>query len=98
MGNHQQLQVRSWASDLRMAASVPFEWESGVWYTMKMRVDLESEGAVVRGKVWRREAPEPAAWTIEAPDPLPNRQGAPGLYGHSAAEIYYDDVVLRIDE
>ena len=98
MGNHQQLQVRSWASDLRMAASVPFEWESGVWYTMKMRVDLEPEGAVVRGKVWRREDPEPAAWTIEAPDPLPNRQGAPGLYGHSAAEIYYDDVVLRIDE
>ena len=98
MGNHQQLQVRSWASDLRMAASVPFAWESGVWYTMKMRVDLEPEGAVVRGKVWRRGDPEPAAWTIEAPDPLPNRQGAPGLYGHSAAEIYYDDVVLRIDE
>ena len=98
MGNHQQLQVRSWASDLRMAASVPFSWESGVWYTMKMRVDLESEGAAVRGKVWRRKDPEPAGWTIEAPDPLPNRQGAPGLYGHSAAEIYYDDVTLEIDD
>ena len=98
MGNHQQFQVRSWASDLRMAASVPFAWESGVWYTMKMGVDLEPEGAVVRGKVWRRGDPEPGDWTIEALDPLPNRQGAPGLYGHSAAEIYYDDVVLEIDE
>ncbi len=98
MGNHQQLQVRSWASDLRMAASVPFAWESGVWYTMKMRVDLGPEGAVVRGKVWPRREPEPAAWTIEAPDPLPNRQGAPGLYGYSAAEIYYDDIELEIHE
>ncbi len=92
MGNHQRLQVRSWAADLRMAKTVDFQWEMDVWYTLKMKVDIVGDKAVVRGKVWRREAAEPAEWTIEAEDPLPNREGSPGLYGYSAADIYYDNV------
>jgi hypothetical protein len=98
MGNHQQLQVRSWASDLRMAVSVPFAWDTDVWYTMKMRVDVETDRAIVLGKAWRRGEPEPETWSIEAEDPLPNRQGAPGIYGYSAAPIYYDNLRLEIDD
>ena len=92
MGNHQWLQVRSWASDLRMAKTVDFQWEPDVWYTMVMSVEVAGDRAVVRGKVWRRGEPEPEAWTITAEDPLPNREGSPGLYGYSPVEIYYDNL------
>ena len=92
LGNHQWLQIRSWSSDLRMAKSIDFTWEPDVWYTMKMRVDIEDDKAIVRGKVWRATDPEPEGWTITAEDPLPNRTGSPGLYGYSSAEIFYDNV------
>lgn len=91
-GAYQRLEVRSWSSDLRMVRRVPFEWEPDVWYTMKMRVDVEAGRAVVRGRVWKRGDAEPDAWTIEAEDPLPIREGSPGLYGYSPANIYYDNV------
>ena len=92
MGYHQQLQISTWAAELRMAKTVPFTWETGVWYTMKMAVQIDDEQAIVRGKVWPRDEQEPAEWSIEATDPLPNRTGSPGLYGYSPAEIYYDNL------
>ena len=92
MGRHQRLQIRSWASDLRMAKTIDFAWETDVWYTMKMRVEITDDKAVIRGKVWRTDEQEPAEWTITAEDPLPNREGSPGIYGYSATEIYYDNL------
>lgn len=92
IGNHQRLQVRSWASDLRMAKTVDFAWNVDTWYTMKLKVDQENGRAIVRGKVWERGRPEPEAWTIEAEDPLPFREGSPGLYGYSPTNVYYDNL------
>ena len=92
MGYHQQLQIRTWAAELRMAKTVPFAWETDIWYTMKMLVEIEGDTAHIRGKVWPRDEPEPARWSIQAVDPLPNRSGSPGLYGYSPAEIYYDNL------
>ncbi|HSF42294.1 MAG TPA: PQQ-binding-like beta-propeller repeat protein [Thermoanaerobaculia bacterium] len=97
MGAHQKIQLRSWSSDLRVEKSVPFPWEPGVWYTMKLRVDPQGDKALVRGKVWKRGEPEPAEWTITAEDPHPIRQGSPGLYGYSPAEIYYDNVKVTVN-
>jgi len=91
-GRHQRLQIRSWASDLRMAKTIDFAWEVDVWYTMKMMVEVLDDKAVIRGKVWRTGEPEPSEWTITAEDPLPNREGSPGIYGYSATEIYYDNL------
>ena len=91
-GNHQQLQVLSWRSDLRMAKWVKFKWEPNVWYTMKMTVDIVDGTAHVKGKVWAKDEPEPEEWTIIVEDPLPNREGSPGIYGYSPAEIYYDNL------
>ncbi|MYB02429.1 hypothetical protein F4X90_22540 [Candidatus Poribacteria bacterium] len=91
-GRHQRLQIRSWASDLRMAKTIDFEWETDVWYTMKMMVEVIEDKALIRGKVWRRGESEPAEWTITAEDPLPNREGSPGIYGYSATVIYYDNL------
>ncbi|HKH44088.1 MAG TPA: PQQ-binding-like beta-propeller repeat protein [Thermoanaerobaculia bacterium] len=92
MGNHQKIQIRGWESDLRLEKSVPFPWDPDVWYTMKFRVDQQGDKALLRGKVWRRGEPEPQEWTITAEDPQPVRQGSPGIYGYSAAEIYYDNL------
>ncbi len=91
-GRHQRLQIRSWASDLRMAKTIDFSWETDVWYTMKMMVETTESKAIIRGKVWRRGEPEPEAWTITAEDPLPNHTGSPGIYGYSPANIYYDNL------
>ncbi len=101
-GRHQRLQIRSWASDLRMAKTSDFPWETDVWYTMKMQVevvegrsDIPSANpakAIIRGKVWRTGEPEPEDWTLIAEDPRPNREGSPGIYGYSATEIYYDNL------
>lgn len=92
MGYHQQLQLRTWAAELRMATTVPFAWHPSVWYTVKMQVEVEGTVATIRGKVWPRDEPEPAEWSIQAVDPRPNRSGSPGLYGYSPAEIYYDNL------
>ena len=43
----------------------------------------KGDSAVVRGKVWPRDKPEPKEWTIEVTDPRPNREGSPGLYGYA---------------
>ena len=91
MGAHQQIQVRSWDSELRASKEVPFPWQPGTWYTMKAAVRGEG-GKAVRAKVWPRGQPEPEAWTLVAEDPLPIAQGSPGLYGYSPAPVYYDNV------
>jgi outer membrane protein assembly factor BamB len=93
MGVHQQLQIRTWTATLRMAQTVPFEWKANVWYTMKFRASVEDGQAVLRGKVWERDKPEPAEWLIEAKDPSPNVTGSPGLFGNSTnGEIFYDNL------
>ncbi|MEM8964623.1 MAG: PQQ-binding-like beta-propeller repeat protein [Acidobacteriota bacterium] len=93
-GVHQRIQVRSWASELRMKQDIPFEWESKVWYTGKLRVDYEGDKAIVRGKVWKQGDAEPADWTFEVEDPLPIRSGSPGLYTFAPLETYFDNIVV----
>jgi PQQ-like domain len=97
MGAHQKIQVRSWASDLRVEKSVPFPWDPDVWYTMKFRVDQQGGKSLVRGKVWKRGEPEPAEWTVTAEDPHPVRSGSPGLYGFSPVDIQYDNLKVTVN-
>lgn len=98
MGGHQKVQVRAWPSELRLEKSVDFKWDPDVWYTMKFRVDQQGDKSLLRGKVWPTGQPEPAEWTITAEDPRPVRQGSPGIYGYSAAEIYYDNLKVTVNE
>ena len=93
MGASQQLQIRTWTPQLRMARTVPFEWKPDVWYHMKFRAANENGKAVLRGKVWPRGEPEPEAWTVEAIDLSPNTHGSPGLFGNAKdAEIFLDNI------
>ncbi len=98
MGNHQRLEIRSWASALRMVERTEFAWQPNVWYRMKLRVDTDDERALIRGKVWPRSEPEPADWQITAEDPLPIRQGSPGLYGYSPTPVYFDNVKVTSNQ
>ena len=91
-GNHQRLEIRAWAATLRMATRVPFAWDANVWYTVKLRVDAEPDTSLIRGKVWKRDEPEPDGWTITAEDPLAIQQGSPGLLGYSPIDIFFDNV------
>jgi outer membrane protein assembly factor BamB len=96
LGNHQKLTVYTWPSEVphSLNRTIPYTWEAGVWYHVKLRVDQADNKALVRGKVWKRGQPEPAAWTVELEDSLPNRAGSPGLFAFSNQDIpiYYDNI------
>jgi outer membrane protein assembly factor BamB len=98
MGKKQELQLRTWASELEKSATVSFPSEPDVWYRMKLRVDTQADRGTVRGKVWRKEQQEPTEWTITLDDPLPVLSGSPGIYGDSATDLYYDNLTVRMNE
>jgi outer membrane protein assembly factor BamB len=98
MGKKQEVQLRTWASELEKSATMPFPAEPDTWYHMKLRVDSTPDKATVRGKVWRKDEPELADWTITLEDPLPIMTGSPGIYGDSAADLYYDNITVRMNE
>jgi outer membrane protein assembly factor BamB len=101
MGASQQLQVRSWPPQVatHFSKTIPFPWEAGRWYTIKFEARTRpaatgtAAAAMLRGKVWPRGEPEPAAWTIEAVHEHGNLQGSPGFFGNSKdSEISIDNV------
>ena len=92
-GNSQSLHIESWQPEIKRTVSIPFEWKPDTWYRMKLEVQNLPDGTVrARGKVWLATDTEPSAWMIERIDPIPNRQGAPGIFGSALAEIYFDNV------
>lgn len=97
-GAQQNLQVRSWTSELRMAKDEPFAWEMETWYRMKLRVDVDDKKGLIRGKVWKKSEPEPEAWTISVEDPHPIPGGSPGLLGYSPVNLYYDNIRVTVNQ
>jgi len=92
----------SWEALPRIDVTVPLDWHPNNWYRLKLTVEVGDKVAVVRGKVWQRGQTEPKDWTIEFKDPLPNAEGAAGLYGYvtnadakdPGSEIYFDNVTV----
>ena len=92
-GNDQKLEVSSNFERLRQA--VDFKWQPNAWYHLKSRVDIAADGAgVVRAKAWKRDEPEPAAWTIEVKHKTAHQEGSPGLFGFSPQDqrVYIDNI------
>jgi outer membrane protein assembly factor BamB len=98
MGRHQRVQIRVWGAHLEKSAQVPLAVEPDVWYRARLRVDVAGDAGTVRGKVWRKDGPEPADWTVTLEDPIVVKEGSPGLYGDSATDIYYDNVSVKVNE
>ena len=98
-GGEQLLQVESWSPIPRFRKEVPLEWKTDTWYRVKCRVDISDKEARIRGKVWPRDSEEPPAWTIDVTDPVPNREGSPGIYAYSPGttakskgpEVFFDN-------
>jgi outer membrane protein assembly factor BamB len=98
MGAAQQLQLRSWPPQVatHFSKTIPFAWEAGRWYTIRLEARTKDGDAHLRGKVWPRGTPEPEAWTIEAVHEAGNQQGSPGFFGNSKdSEIYIDNVTVE---
>jgi outer membrane protein assembly factor BamB len=100
-GNSQRLRLLSWEKLPRVDKSIAWPWKPNTWYTLKFSVEVQGDKGVVRGKAWPRGEQEPESWTVEFEDPVPNREGSPGLYGVAVAvggeddpgtPIYYDNV------
>ena len=92
-GNSQMLHIEPWQPEIKRTVSVPFAWKPDTWYRMKLEVQNLPDGKTrARGKVWPVGEAEPAAWMIERIDPIPNRQGAPGIFGNGLSEIFFDNI------
>jgi outer membrane protein assembly factor BamB len=92
-GNSQMLHIESWQPEIGRTKAVPFAWKPDTWYRLKLQVENLPDGTTrARGKAWAVGEPEPAAWMIERIDPIPNRQGAPGIFGNGLAELYFDNI------
>ena len=84
-GNAQQLEVTS-NQELFMH-TVPFKWTPNVWYHLKTRVDVAKDGSgTIRAKAWKKDDPEPEAWSIEVPHKEANTEGSPGVFCFSPQE------------
>ena len=101
LGNDQKLRVVDWDAQSRIEKNVDFAWKEDVWYRMKLSVSVKDGKAEVLGKVWDRSAAEPAAWTVEMTDPMPETEGSPFLFGNATGAVgpgapgttvYYDNV------
>jgi hypothetical protein len=92
-GNNQRLEMNSWQPEVARVASAPFEWKPDTWYRLKLRVDNTADGKTrIRGKAWPAAEPEPAAWPIDRIDPIPNRQGSPGIFADAQFGVYFDNL------
>lgn len=92
-GNHQRVELESWQPETARSIKVPFAWKADTWYRVKLQVENLPDGKVrARGKVWPAAEAEPAQWIVERIDPIPNRQGSPGIYADAPFEIYFDNL------
>jgi hypothetical protein len=104
-GMDQALQIHVWPSALpdernphgSQQVTIAFPFEPRKWYRLKLTVTQEGENAVARGKAWPAGADEPKDWMLTLTDPIPNREGNPGLFsvslvGQFKSEVYYDNI------
>jgi outer membrane protein assembly factor BamB len=92
-GNNQRLELESWQPETERTVKAPFAWKPDTWYRMKLQVENLPDGKVrARGKAWAVGEAEPAEWLVEKIDPIPNRQGSPGIYADAPFEVFFDNV------
>ena len=92
-GNQQMLHLEPWQPETQRTKSVAYAWKPDTWYRLKLQVENLPDGKTrARGKAWPANEPEPAAWMVERIDPIPNRQGAPGIFGNGLSELYFDNI------
>jgi hypothetical protein len=92
-GNHQRIELESWQPETARTVRVPFAWKADAWYHLKLQVENLPDGKTrARGKVWAAGESEPEQWIIERVDPIPNREGSPGIYADAPFEVFFDNI------
>ena len=86
-GNSQKLRVVSWDALPRVDNTIGYKVLPGVWYRMKLTVEIKGDRGMIRGKAWPREGAEPTEWSVSLDDPRPNREGSPALYGYVTGHV-----------
>ena len=46
----------------------------------------------IRGKAWPAAGQEPDKWLIDRVDPIPNKQGSPGIFADAQFGVYFDNL------
>ena len=82
--------------ELPVVKSVPFEWASGEWTTLRLQVRKAGAGWVVEGKAWPATGAEPTGWQISIELKEAPSAGRAGLWGspYSGTPIRFDDLVI----
>jgi len=78
-------------------ASVPYNWQSGEWVTLRFQVRKSKDGEwKAEGKAWPQGAAEPAAWQISFTDTAEPTAGRPSIWGlpFSGTPIQFDDLLV----
>jgi len=89
-GNNQRLEINSWQPEVGRRASAAFTLKPDTWYRLKLRVENTPGGTTrIRGKAWAVADPEPEGWLIDRIDPIPNKQGSPGLFADAQFGVYF---------
>jgi hypothetical protein len=79
-----------------VVASVPYQWKSGQWTVLRLRVVASPAGYRIEGNVWTDGTPEPDQPLITFDEKDDLRTGRPSLWGSPFAgtPIRYDDLRL----
>ena len=84
--------------DADLKASVPYQWVSGHWITLRLQIRThEKEGWLIEGTAWDqgKTQPEKAMITFQATEaPLPGRASVFGS-PFSGEPIWFDDLVVN---
>lgn len=77
-------------------ASVPFEWQSGAWTSLRIRIRAADNGWIVEGKAWLHDAAEPEKWAIAFPTKEEPPPGRAGIWGspYAGTPIQFDDLLM----
>ena len=78
-----------------VVATAPYTWESGAWTMLRLDVRKIKEGEFkVQGKVWKQDAKEPPAWTIDYKLMGDLPAGRAAIWGnpYSGTPIRFDDL------
>ncbi|WP_020467964.1 RHS repeat-associated core domain-containing protein [Zavarzinella formosa] len=74
-------QVRFVNDGVQWGNTYSFDWETGVWYRFRLRI----EGTTLFGKVWAADDSEPTKWMFRQDGWKDKLTGAPALNGGAAA-------------
>jgi len=97
VGNSNMLEVSS--NHERFKHNVPFPVTANQWYRLKTKV-VPGDGTTatkIMAKAWKKQDPEPDAWTLNVEHEAGHTWGAPGIFGFSPQAqkpVFVDNIKL----